>query len=118
MGCVLLVEDDDDLRENLEFLLTRRGFDVAAAANGREALAKIDPDNPPCLIITDLMMPVMDGWELTKQLESDPKLRNVPVILCSGVADLAKKARDLTAIAHFTKPVDLPRLYDLVRAHC
>jgi CheY-like chemotaxis protein len=115
---VLLVEDDDDLRENLEFLLSRRGFDVAVAANGQEALAKIDRDDPPCLIITDLMMPVMDGWELAKTLEADPELSTIPVILCSGVADLAKKARDLTAIAHFTKPVDLPRLYDLVREHC
>ena len=118
MTCVLLVEDDEDLRENLELLLRRRGYAVSSAANGREALEKIDPEDPPCLIITDLMMPVMDGWELAKHLESDPKLASIPRVLCSGVADLAKKARDLTALAHFTKPVDLPRLYDLVREHC
>ena len=118
MACLLLVEDDDDLRENLEFLLKRRGVEVVTAIDGRDALAKIDPDDPPCLVIADLMMPVMDGWELREKLAADPKLAAIPVILCSGVADLAAKAQDLDALAHLTKPVDLPRLYDLVQRHC
>lgn len=118
MSCLLLVEDDDDLRENLAFLLSRRGHSVETASNGREALARIDPDDPPCLIIADLMMPVMDGWELREQLATDPKLATIPVVLLSGVADLADKARDLDAIAHLKKPVNLPQLYDLVQQHC
>jgi len=113
---VLVVEDDDDLRESLSILLARRGFPVTTAANGKEALDLIDPAAPPCMIILDLMMPEMDGWELRSWLLADPNLRKVPVVVVSGVADLRRV--DLHAAEYLKKPVDLDRLYGLVRALC
>jgi CheY-like chemotaxis protein len=118
MAGVLVVEDDDDLRDNLEFLLRRKGYSVSGAANGRVALDVLAAGEPPCVILLDLMMPVMDGWELRTRLLADPRLGSVPVVLLSGVADLAERADDLRAVEHLTKPIDLARLYDLVAAHC
>ena len=115
---VLVVEDDDDLRESLEILLGRRGFTVQSARHGEEALEQIDPEHPPCLIVLDLMMPVMDGWELRRRLLADPRLASVPVVLCSGVADLRAAADTLEAVAYLVKPVRLEKLYELVASHC
>jgi CheY-like chemotaxis protein len=111
---VLIVEDDPDLRESLQALLERRGYDTETAEHGVEALEKIDPDAPPALILLDLMMPVMDGWQLRQRLLDDPRTAEVPVILLSGVGDLAGQARDLRAVDAFVKPIDLPRLYALM----
>ena len=117
-GVVLLVEDDDDLRESLQILLERRGFDVVSACNGQEALSKVRPEDPPCLILLDLMMPVMDGWQLRAELLKNPQLATVPVILLSGVADLSSEAKTLQAIDYLLKPVDLQRVYQLVDQYC
>lgn len=114
---VLLVEDDADTREALAFLLTDRGYAVETACDGADALRKLARRGPPGAIVLDLMMPVMDGWELRARLREDPRLAQVPVILLSGVADLEEQARSLDAVGYLTKPVDLPRLFDLLAAH-
>lgn len=114
---VFLVEDDADTREDLAFLLADRGYAVETASDGAEALGKLAQHPPPSAIVLDLMMPVMDGWELRAKLRKDPRLSAVPVILVSGVADLEGQARSLDAVGYLTKPVDLPRLFDLLAAH-
>jgi CheY-like chemotaxis protein len=118
MSHVLLVEDDDDLRESLQVLLERRGYKIESAADGVEALQKIRPDDPPGLILLDLMMPVMDGWEVRARLLSDPQLAKIPVVLLSGVADLWSEARSLQAVDYLLKPVDLRKVYRLVSRYC
>src|SRR5688572_1063877 len=118
MAELLVVEDDDDLRESLEILLTRRGYQVVTAANGRDALERLQTGASPCLIVLDLMMPVMDGWEFRARLLEDERLARVPIVLLSGVGDLVREASALSAVAHLVKPVDLPKLYELVKAHC
>lgn len=115
---VLLVEDDDDMRQDLAFLIAHRGHRVETAANGQEALDKLEKLGPPCIIILDLMMPVMDGWQTRAELLRRPTLSAVPVILLSGIADIQNEARSLQALAYLTKPIDLPRLYEMVSAHC
>jgi DNA-binding response OmpR family regulator len=112
---VLIVEDDEDLREMMAHLLTLEGFDAATASNGREALDYLQTAKPE-LILLDLMMPVMDGWEFRRQQQADPKLAPVPVIVLSAL-DQAR-ATNVDAAAFLKKPLDFDHLLDLVRAYC
>jgi CheY-like chemotaxis protein len=112
---VLIVEDDEDLREMMAHLLTLEGFEAATAANGREALDYLQTSRPE-VILLDLMMPVMDGWEFRRQQQADPNLAPVPVIVLSAL-DQAR-ASNVDAAAFLKKPLDFDHLLDLVRAYC
>jgi CheY-like chemotaxis protein len=118
MADILLVEDDDDLRQDLAFLIRQRGFPVVTAVNGQDALDKLRTSAPPCLILLDLMMPIMDGWALRGELLRTPALAEVPVVVISGRMDVDRDARSLRAVGWLTKPIDLDRLYELVATHC
>ena len=72
---------------------------------------------PPCVVVLDLMMPVMDGWEFRNELRKHDDLESVPVVVVSGIADYPA-ARNVDAVAHLRKPVDLARLYLLLQEHC
>jgi DNA-binding response OmpR family regulator len=114
---VLIVEDDEDLREMMAQLLTLEGFDAATVANGREALDYLRHNSTvPDVILLDLMMPVMDGWEFRRRQKADPALAPVPVIVLSAL-DQARAA-NLDATAFLKKPLDFDRLLTLVRTHC
>jgi CheY-like chemotaxis protein len=115
---VLIAEDDDDVRDNLALLLELRGYKVAKAANGRQALDLLVRAGAPCLLLLDLMMPVMDGWQLRAELLKDPLLARIPVVLLSGMADVDKAAQHLAAVEYLNKPVDLKKLYSLVGTYC
>jgi CheY-like chemotaxis protein len=115
---VLVVEDDDDVREGLEALLRRHGVDVTTTANGQEALDVIERDGPPDLMIVDLMMPVMNGWALRANLLADQKLASVPVVILSGVSDVQHHGRALQAVEVLTKPFAIEKLYAVVDAYC
>jgi len=113
---VLIVEDDEDLREMMAQLLTLEGFQTAAVANGREALDYLHQATRPDVILLDLMMPIMDGWEFRRRQQADPVLAPVPVIVLSAL-DQARAA-NLNATAFLKKPLDFDRLLTLVRSHC
>ena len=114
---VLIVEDDEDLREMMAQLLTLEGFDAATVANGREALDYLRHNSTvPDVILLDLMMPVMDGWEFRRRQKADPDIAPVPVIVLSAL-DQARAA-NLDATAFLKKPLDFDRLLTLVRTHC
>ena len=113
---VLIVEDDEDLREMMAQLLTLEGFQTAAVANGREALEYLHQSARPDVILLDLMMPVMDGWEFRRHQKEDPAIAPVPVIVLSAL-DHAR-AGNLDATAFLKKPLDFDRLLTLVRSHC
>lgn len=115
---VLVVEDNDDLRENLAFFIQLQGFEVLTASNGQEALHMIQQNGPPCLILLDLMMPVMDGWALRAELLKDPTSAQVPVVLLSGIGDIEREARALKAAGFLSKPFEPEELYRLLHAHC
>jgi CheY-like chemotaxis protein len=112
----LIVEDDEDLREMMAQLLTLEGFQAATVANGREALEYLHVADTPDVILLDLMMPVMDGWEFRRHQQSDPALAPVPVIVLSAL-DQAR-ASSLEADAFLKKPLDFDRLLSLVRSYC
>ncbi|MEX2496201.1 MAG: response regulator [Woeseia sp.] len=114
---ILVVDDDPDLREGLAYLIRHWGHAVVTAANGREALDRLDlMAGPPCMIILDLTMPVMDGWELRRSLLKRPAFADVPVLLVSGIADLDEAAETLSPAAYLRKPVDVNELSRLVDA--
>lgn len=84
---VLVVEDDDDVRAAIAEILEGEGYEVAVAAHGREALEELVHLPPPCLILLDLRMPVMDGETFLRHLRADwPRLREVPVLVLTAVA--------------------------------
>lgn len=113
---VLIVEDDEDLREMMAQLLTLEGYQAAAVANGREALQYLQDSEKPQVILLDLMMPVMDGWEFRRQQQADPALAPVPVIVLSALDQT--RASNLEADAFLKKPLDFDRLLSLVREYC
>ena len=112
---VLIVEDDEDLRDMMAQMLTIEGFDASAVSNGREALDYLKRETRPHVILLDLMMPVMDGWEFRRRQKADPELAPLPVIVLSAL-DPARAAVDATAF--LKKPLDFDHLLELVRTHC
>ncbi len=113
---VLIVEDDEDLRDMMAQMLTIEGFHATTVANGREALDYLHTASPPHVILLDLMMPVMDGWEFRRRQQADPELARVPVIVLSAL-DQARGAI-IDATAFLKKPLDFDLLLALVRQHC
>jgi two-component system chemotaxis response regulator CheY len=116
-GTVLIVEDDRDSRELLAALVEYEGHGVAVARDGIEALERLEHLRP-CVVLLDLMMPRMNGWELRSRMLSEPLLADIPVIVVSGVSDMESRGASLEARASFSKPVDLSRLLDSIREIC
>ncbi len=116
-GCrVLVVDDDEDNRELLVVLLRREGYTTTAAENGAEALALLAEGFDPDVVLTDLMMPVMSGWELCERLKKDSNHRSIPLVVsCGMVAELRGK---LQVDAAFEKPVDAAALLKKVAELC
>jgi CheY-like chemotaxis protein len=116
---IVVIEDDTDLRETLKDLLEMEGFSVVTASNGREGLRQIEQNGQPCLILLDLMMPVMNGWEFLQALrqEKAAPLAQTPVAVVSAAADIADVERDY-GCSVLKKPVSLERLFALAHAHC
>lgn len=111
---VLLVEDDPEIQESLRLLLEDEGYDVVIASNGKEALEFLREDErEPCLILLDLMMPVLNGWELLQIIRHDDKLMTLPVTVVSGSLPAPE-----TANRFMKKPVDLDELLAHVKELC
>jgi CheY-like chemotaxis protein len=116
---VLVVEDHDDTREMIATLLGLAGYTVVTAANGKQGLERLFQTRP-CLVLLDLTMPVMTGWEFrAAQLSvGDPALASVPVLLLTAMPDAERVAAELHATELIKKPFDYDRLIESVRRHC
>ncbi|MET0342182.1 MAG: response regulator [Polyangiales bacterium] len=114
---VLIVDDDVDIREALVDVLADHGYPATAVANGREALDYLHAGDRPCLILLDLMMPVMNGAQFRAAQLGDPALRDLPVLLISAGNDLEQRSAAL-ATESMRKPIDLSRLLEVVARHC
>jgi len=110
------VEDDADLRDMMAQFLVLEGFNPKTVSNGREALDYLRQGPRPAVILLDLMMPVMDGWEFRRQQQRDPKAAKVPVIVLSALDPT--RVGDLGEAAFMKKPLDFDRLLELVRRYC
>ena len=118
-GGVMIVEDDEDIRADLSAILRVKGFIVEEAANGREALARLRAGDRPCAIVLDLMMPVMNGWELRAAMRADAALADIPVIVVSGAGRIPDdEAATLAPSAVLVKPFELAELIALVSRFC
>ena len=102
---LLVVDDDRDTRESLRTALEDEGYTVAVAANGAEAMHKLE-ERPPRLVLLDLMMPVVDGWEVLDRMRQNPALDGVAVCICTAMPSLVPSAE---ARADFVlrKPFDV-----------
>lgn len=114
---ILVVEDSRDIREMLALTLRLHGHQVVCVANGEEALAHLSSEESPSLIFLDLAMPVMDGWTFRSRQAQDPTIADIPVVILSGVHDLARGARTLRADA-LAKPIDVRRLEETLARLC
>ena len=113
---VLVVEDEEDLRSLVELNLQLSGLEVATAGDGRAALDQVAAD-PPDVVLLDVMMPVMDGWQVLRELKGDTRTRDIPVIMLTALSE----ERDLIqghlqgAVRYVTKPFEMRTLVDTVR---
>jgi two-component system, chemotaxis family, chemotaxis protein CheY len=116
---VLVVEDDFDALNALATVLEDEGYEVLRASNGVEALGQLGDRKGRCdLILLDLMMPVMNGWDFRRKQKETPGFAGIPVLLMSAGAHMATVSEDLNAVGYLTKPVELSDLLDIVRRHC
>ena len=91
---ILCIEDEPEMIDLIRLILGRRGFDVIGAAGGKEGLEKVR-QNPPDLVLLDLMMPDMDGWEVYQQIKADEKTKEIPVIVVTAKAQSIDKVLGL-----------------------
>jgi two-component system, cell cycle response regulator DivK len=114
---ILLVEDNPDNRDMLSRRLLRRGFELSFAADGLEAVERASSERPD-LVLMDLSLPQIDGWEATRRIKSDAATRAIPVIALTAhaMAGDRERAMDAGCDDYDTKPVDLPRLLGKIEA--
>jgi CheY-like chemotaxis protein len=108
---VLLVEDDAIVRGAMQMVLQWEGYQVTCAGNGLEALDILRTSEPPSIILLDLMLPVLDGWQLRDALKEDPNLAAIPVVVISAL----DAAQVPDAAGHVQKPFQAEQLLEAVR---
>lgn len=116
MSCVLIVEDDADVREFMELLIATSGYETMSAADGLEALEKMR-ERRPCVVLLDLQMPRMDGWQFREHQLRDPQLAQVPVVCITASIEPHVVTRRL-GVRCLPKPADFPAVLNEVRAIC
>lgn len=107
---VLVVEDDAGIHDMLDVLLEDEGYIVAHAEHGQAALDYLHSNPPPCCILLDLYMPVLDGWQFHSAQLRDPQLANIPVIVMSAVANALEPLAWFRAAGYLKKPFTLEEL--------
>ena len=113
---ILVVEDDRGVRESLSDALTLEGYEVTCAENGAVALRHLSGGQRPCLILLDLMMPVMDGWTFRSAMLGDPALADIPVIVMTATRQYDPEL--FAACEVMPKPLQLERLLATVERYC
>ena len=117
MAKILLIEDNDLNRDMLSRRLERRGYDVVIATDGSQG-AQMARSAKPALILMDMSLPVMDGWELARSLKDDPDTRGIPILALTAHVTAGDRERALEAGCddYDTKPIELPRLLGKIEA--
>lgn len=115
MTRILLVEDDAMLQDILEERLELRNFDVVLATNGQEGVEKAQTEKPD-IILMDMRLPILDGWEATRQLKSAPETKHIPIIALTAHALIGDREDSLAAGCdeYEPKPVDFTRLLEKI----
>jgi CheY-like chemotaxis protein len=115
---ILIVEDDHELRDLLQIVLREEGFEVESCENGQLAMERLQlgkkNNDLPSMVILDLNMPVLDGWEVAARLDADPELTDIPVIVSSATREQGEKAKKLHADAYLVKPFTTDEILGVV----
>lgn len=115
---VLIIDDDEDIRETLIEVIKDRGYQAEGAIHGRDALDRLASGaERPCVILLDLMMPVMDGWQFREAQRKDPAIANIPVVVISAYRH-RPSVTELDAAEYLNKPLHLNSLIEVLRRHC
>lgn len=115
-GTILVIEDDHDIRVHVRSLLEDEGYTVLSVADGRSALELLERTQPaPRLILLDLMLPVMDGWDFAARLRARPRLAGIPVVVMTAYDSPPPL---IPTVAVVRKPIDADALLALVADHC
>ncbi len=119
MSTVLIDDDDPGIRFMLTDLLEEAGYHVADAAHGQEAITYLHTSGiRPCMILLDLMMPIMNGRQFRTIQQQDPTFATIPVVVLSAVDDIKQAAGSIGAEALIAKPVDFDALLETVATYC
>ena len=112
---ILVVDDDETILSSVEFILLDEGYSVSVAANGREALERA-ADDPPCLVLLDMRMPVMDGWAFASAYRSQPG-PHAPIVVMTAAHDSRSRAAEIGADGYVAKPFDVDSLLAAVHQY-
>ncbi|MBI4511703.1 MAG: response regulator [Deltaproteobacteria bacterium] len=115
---ILVVEDDPDISETIQDLLEQEGYSVTTAANGKEGLEKLGHMERPCLILLDLMMPVMNGLEFLAARGENDVIATIPVVVLTAYGQMASQVPTSEVAGIVKKPVELESLINSVRTFC
>lgn len=115
---LLVVEDDDDIRNSLVEALGEGGWLAFGAANGREALQTLRAGLAPAVILLDLRMPVMDGFTFRVTQLADPTVADIPVVIMSADSEIAEKAKQLGVEQFLPKPINLDDIFGVATLYC
>lgn len=116
MRTLLIVDDDEDIVDTVRMVLSRRGWQVEAAPDGAVGLERLRGGLHPEVVLLDLMMPGINGWQFCEELRREPALSQIPVVVISGAGDVGEKARSIGAVGHLRKPFELSELYEAVES--
>ena len=111
---ILLVEDDMDIQDNLKAFLEMENFEVTTVANGKQALDLLQKEGKPSLILLDIMMPVMNGYEMLAEMKQRNIFLDIPIILLSAATDIEETARQ-QVVQFIRKPIALDKLLNTIK---
>ena len=115
---ILIVDDDEDVRDAVADVLVDEGYGVTGVSSGREALQHLQDHVLPSLILLDMMMPEMDGWLLRQELKKSPDLASIPIVILSGHGDVRDAALALGAVDYLRKPLRMDSLLEIAERYC
>lgn len=113
---ILVVEDDEGIRETLKVMLEFEGYPVTVSSNGKEALEALGKIPEPGLILLDLMMPVMNGWECSEFIQRTPQWAAIPIVVLTAFADKGQALQNARSV--LKKPVEIDELLRTVQSYC
>jgi CheY-like chemotaxis protein len=115
---ILVVDDDPDVRDAIAGVLSDEGYQVTSAGNGREALEQLHRRSRPSLILLDMVMPDMDGWNFRMELKKEPELAEIPVVILSAHGNVRDAALALGAADYLRKPLRAESLLEIAERYC
>ncbi len=111
---ILVVEDDNDIRESLFEILSMEGYVVSCAVNGQDGLDQLKDGEFPDLILLDLMMPIKDGFAFREEMKLEPKYASIPIIIMSADGHTEQKKAKIGAKEYLKKPVSIDKLISTI----